>query len=53
VLAWAGVNLLLIVVCAAFVSGLRSKDRELPVRVIPLVLMCMAVAVAYLSQRVI
>jgi len=47
------VNLLLIVLCAAFVSGLRSSDRQLPLRTLPLVLICMVVALAYLSRKVI
>jgi len=47
------VNLLLIVLCVAFVSGLRSSGRQLPLRPIPLVLICTVVALAYLSRRVI
>jgi hypothetical protein len=47
------VNLLLIVLCVAFVTAFRRNGRELPVRVIPLVLMCVVVAIGYLSQRVI
>ena len=46
-------NLLLFVILATFVSALRSSDRAMPVRPIPLVLICMAIAVTYLSQRVI
>ena len=46
-------NLLILVVVVAFVSGLRSSGRPLPMRTIPLVLVCTAVALAYLSRRVI
>jgi hypothetical protein len=47
------VNLLLVVLCVVFVTALRRDGRELPVRVIPLILMCIVVAIGYLSQRVI
>jgi hypothetical protein len=48
------VNLLLFVLCVAFISGLRgAKHREVPARPVTLVLICTVVAVAYLSQRVI
>lgn len=46
-------NLLLLALCAAFVSGLRSSDRQIPLRPIPLVLICMVVVLVYLSRKVI
>jgi hypothetical protein len=52
-LEYIRVKLLLVVLCVTYFSSLRSNTRELPGRVVPTVLMCILVAVAYLSQRVI